>query len=352
MGGNQMSKKYFSLAIFYDERKNIIISSLAQLFMLCMPMLIFIANLSRLRDEGRVHNSTILISYIPYFMLFVICVVTVFYSYSNKESKYSFLFTQPFSRDSIVITRTIGQVASYTIPMIIYGIISSILIYTNKSLFIKSPSSLISSLISKLLVIFVMLTLTVAIVQLMQMIFGKSLLAGIVPIPIAILGIIELLSIHEVTSTKIPYAKRLLGHILDFSNKNSFNLIYKDMDSSFYSWQSVILIMITALILYICILLNRRIQIEDMSGMFMFNFAEKIVRFIFSMFVVAFSTIFISLVFTFIYFIFHGNTTELNFEASNNTTQMILLGLDILWATLTIIVYRVIGQIINRRRVS
>ncbi len=347
-----MNKKYFSLAILYDERKNIVVSMLAQSFMLLMPILMFIIGIKDLRNNGGRDGSTVLKHGIPYFMIIVICIVTVFYSYNNKESKYSFLFTQPISRDSIILSRIFAHIASYTVPIIIYGFISSILIYTNKSLFSRSASYLISNLIFRLLVLFIVLTMIVMVIHLLQMLFGKSIAAGVFSILIAMIGSLEFLAIQQVVSSKIPFLKTIMKHIIDFSYDILSYIMGGFQSTSFYSWYTVVFILSSLLIFYICVLLNRRIQAENISGLFMFSFVEKIVRFIFSMLIVAFFTVFLSLFIAFICYIFNGSATMFNFEDSDNTAQIVLLILDIVWSTLTIIVYRLIGRIVNRRRLT
>ena len=352
-----MNRKYFSKALLYDERKNIIISMLAQAFMFFMVILMFIADIHNFRiDNSTVRNTTVLASQIPYELIFFICIIMTLYSYKNKESKYSFLFTQPYSRDSILITRIVAHMVTYTVPIIIYGIVSSILIIANKSLFHASASHLIYTLVSRLLSLFVMLTLIVVAIHLLEMLFGKSTAAWLLPFPIAILAAMEARGIYEVTSTKIPFLKDAMHNIYDFCHDNfgfpSGDYLFKD----FWAITSLIIILIIALVFYISIILHRKIQFENISGTFMFGFVEKIFRFIISMLIVACITVAICIFGAILWYVIHGLSTSsinsINLNLSNNMEQIVLLFLDIIWAAMTIGIYILIGKIKEKRRLA
>lgn len=345
-----MDKKYFSKAVLYDEKKNIIMSMLAHGFLFFITILMFWSSISIYKsDDTKVHNTSVLINNIPYGLMYIICIFTIFYSYNNKESKYNFFFTQPFSRDSIIITRILAHMISYTIPMVFYGIISSILILIHKDIYGDNIHSLIRELNSTLFTLFIVLTIMNLSIHLLEMLLGKSIAAGILPIPICVLIAMEYFGITQVTSKKIPLLRGLYKNIEHYFNRfYDITTNYIDVINYHFNFiQSILVILLIALVFYICVLLNRKIKIENISNTFMFKVVEKIFIFLISMLIVAiFSIMLICLICAVLYVIFQSK----EFTTSDNATQIMLLFMDIIMAVMSIAVYKLIIKITEKRR--
>lgn len=364
-----MNNKYFSKALFFDERRTIIFPAGSIFILLFTNIIKFIEMYPVLlkNTDSDLRATSIFLS-IPYVPILIICLLSVFYSYNNKESKYSFMLTQPFGRDAIIVTKTAAFITSYTLPIFLYGVSSSIIITSNNFLFGQNSKILLQSLFASLLTLFTILTFTIMIVQLMQMLFGKNPVAFTFPAVLTLSLVTDIGIIYPFISTKIPFLKNIIGRILDFilgnngltQSKGSHRDIFGLIDNFFNKSPLAacfVFVLISFSILLICILLNRKIKSENISGLFMFKPMENIFKIIISMLI---SVLLSLLIFLIIYFIASKVTgalsnseiiEKLNLNLTDNMANILLIFIDILWVALTVFAYKMLGKAMNKRRI-
>lgn len=368
-----MNNKYFSMALLYDERKNIMYSATAYMITFLTNIFAYFSSIpvgTSSKGSPVIDLSSTNISILfrmQYFLLFGICITTVFYSYINKEKKYAFMLTQPYGRDSIIITRTFAFMLSYTVPLIIYGIISSIILINNSIPY--STGYTLIHLLLKLISTFSILTFCVLLLQLMQMFFGKNITAFIFPPIILSACSLEIALLDSFTSKIIPFLHDAFGFTYMFLqdmdpfwvNNTEFHTahyyIYNYLRES-YLPVSIFLIASSILILYWCVLLNRRLQIENISELFMFKFSEVIFNTVFSILITMISTLMLCFLCYNAYSLFTGRivTTDLinryGLKGKENIEQTAYLIMNILWIPITVFSYKILAKSICKRRRS
>jgi hypothetical protein len=363
-----MNSKYFSRALFYDERSNIAYSALAYSVIFLISILDFTSSLHTLQFiMPNPHYANIALTNFPSPLMLIFAITTVCSSYNRKDVKYSFMLTQPYSRDTIIITKTAACMAGFTVTTVLYGIISFALISYNRIVFGELYKPLMFLLFYRLFALFAMLTFAVMLVQLMQMLFGKSSAAFLIPLVLGFMFATSLGLIYEFTSTKLPFMKNLMKEVLDFLFKYKVvtegSVAYKGvlgktayyMETSDFSI-SVILLLLSCAIFYICILLNRRIKAEATAGLFLFRFSETIFKVITSVFSVVFMTLLFLAAVMIIYQLITGNRISADLarnygiDGKKNIEDTVNLIINILWIPLMILAYRFLGFIFNKRR--
>lgn len=367
---------YFNKAVFYTEKKNRNSSMLAFSLIYFFELYNTIIQLYAAKnDKAFVPPTPTYVFGNAGFLFICIALTSIVYSYLEKDKKYYFMLTQPYSRDSIIITKTVSFIASYTIPTIVYGIVSYIIVALNKKYYYfynqyigDYYSVVIPKLFLGVLCIIAVLTFLVALLQFFQMCFGKCI-AGVV-LPFIMLMILSL------TSNIMSYfISRKLGPLRDLW-QDFTNLMFKSMvivDGvpqykslaqltwdyllNFNLYVSLVLLLISAVLFYLSVLLNRKIKAENTSNIFLFKFTEASFKAVFSLF----TSIILSLMLGAILYYLISKILGQNFytylmfkygiSGKENIEHSLYLVLDILWIPLTILVYKLFSKIMDKRRV-
>lgn len=369
--------KFFSRAIFYTEKKNRAYSMAAFSWIYLYGIYDILVNLYTTRNDKAFfppNPTDIIYNFISAFIIIVL--LSVINSYMDKEKKYYFMLTGPYSRDSIIVTKTISTISSFLIPTIIYGLISFIIVLLNKKYYYfynqyvgNEFSRIIPQLFLGILFIISILTFVVMLLQLLQMCFGKSA-AGII-LPFILLAALSVLSsmLSYFTSKKLGPIRDFwefldnivfnkgaaLGAVIDgVPQSKSLYEMASEYLNSFNLWISLSLILVSIVILYVSVLLNRKLKAENTSNIFSFKFTEVIFKAVFSFF----ATVVISLIFGSIAFsimsLIAGKpyTTHLiskyGLSGKENIEHTIYLILNILWIPLTVLVYKFFSKLMKK----
>jgi hypothetical protein len=356
-----MKNKYFSPALFYDEVRSIIFGAT-----LCNILFLALASYSFLVFPMNIlNNSTESISVkMPVGFLYIVIIAVLFTSYNNKDIKYSFMLTQPYSRDAIIITKTVGFMLTYTIPLIIYGIMASSILIQNKLGLGSNYGVAFNLLFTKLFATFVTLTFIVMLMQLMQMLFGKNALAAVIPFGIGVIGFITMGIIYIFASDKLPFIRNIIDFILKtlvgygYENENGlFILLGKYMKNGDVKI-SIILAILSILLLFICILLNRRIKTENTSNPYMFKIVEIVTNIIASISIVTLVSLLVVVAVELIHERVTGttvfNTIALKYgkETGESIVEIGKLVFNIAWIPLSFYMYKLVVYISKKRTVA
>jgi hypothetical protein len=356
-----MKNKYFSPALFYDEVRSIIFGAT-----LCNILFLALASYSFLVFPMNIlNNSTESISVkMPVGFLYIVTIAVLFTSYNNKDTKYSFMLTQPYSKDAIIITKTVGFILTYTIPLIIYGIMASSILVQNKLGLGSNYGVAFNVLFLKLFATFVTLTFIVMLMQLMQMLFGKNALAAVIPFGIGIMIFINMGITYNFASDKLPFIKTSIDFILDklvgygYKNQNGlFILLGKYMKNGDVKI-SIILAVLSVLLLFICIMLNRRIKTENTSNAYMFKIVEIVTNIIASISIVTVASLLLVIAIQLIHERLVGTTVtraislRYGAETRENIVEVVKLVFNIAWIPLSFYMYKLLVYISKKRTVA
>lgn len=287
---------------------------------------------------------------IPIPAFIVVAIITVVISFFHKETKYNFMLTEPISKDSIIITKTVGFILSYTIPIIIYGIISIIVLSYNSSIFGTHYSEIVRILLIRLFATFAILTFTTLAVEILQMLFGHSIAAVFVPNVLFYAFLIAMSLLYTLLSDRLQFLKDILSS-LDTNITNVCSKLLTRYFLNYYVSYSIVLIAASALIFYIVLLLNRALKYEQLSKLLMFKFTEVITKVVFTLFIISAAPFIVAII---VFLILHFVTGISNFriDDGNNIFETLLLILNFLWIPMFIFVYKLQTKIINKRRAS
>jgi hypothetical protein len=372
--GRKMNK-YISKAVFYSERKKIIYSMLAYSLLYILEAYGFLSEFSA-HQPNRPYLPPNPVHFIPTFIqLFaVISLLQVFASYSEKSKKYNFMLTQPYSKDAILITKSAGFVLSYLVPTIAYGIIASIIVILNKAHYTDTftgetyKTALVAIFLGALCIIALM-SLLVMLLQFLQMCFGNSAAAFVLPPIMLMILFLAITLAAQFTSSKLgpirewlKFATNPLLYYHVMSNGtfkySSLSQLGAEYFSNLNGLVSITFILIALVLFYICILLNRRSKAENTSNIFLFSFSEAVFKIVFSLFITIASTLIIAAVLYYLAASVKGmnySTYLINkygLQGKQNIEHTIYLALNILWIPVFAFVYRFVGSMINRRRTA
>ncbi|MCM8709529.1 hypothetical protein M2651_00645 [Clostridium sp. SYSU_GA19001] len=370
--------KYFSKAVFYTEKKNRLYSMIAYSSLYLWGIIDTIEKLRMVKANVLYTPPIYYDIFNSYSLITAIAVISVIYSYLEKDKKYYFMLTQPYGRDTILITKTLSYMISYTLPTIIYGLLSFIFLIFNKKYYINYNvyigniyGDVMSKLFLSILFTLSALTFIVILMQLLEMCFGKTPAVIIIPISLWYLFFITLSVMHSFISNKLgnlrEYMNKTLSFIFNYGvifqnmenveNKSLFLIIYE----SFHNFNpicSLILIALSIALFYIILRLNKKIKTENLSNIFLFKFSERIFNAIFCFTLTILGSLIVcAAVYYIISFISGRNLSTLliikyGLQGKENIEHTIYLILNILWIPLYILNYNLITKIVNKRRVA
>lgn len=371
IGGRKMNR-YFSKALFYTEKKNLINSMLAYSLIYVYGIVYLIGALNESQKYKTLPPNPTDIFGSSIFLFIAICLTSVIYSYSEKHKKYNFMLTQTYSRDSIVITKTISFVLCYLIPTIIYGILAFIILAINKNHFIGDPwgnyyNEVVSKLLLGILCIIAVMSFLTLVLEFFQMCFGNCIAGVILPVIMAAILSLSSSIIGQFISNKLGALRSYWHNFnnLQFNSVTASNgsISYKSLQQLITEYLhyfnisvSLILIAISVLLFYACILLNRKIKVESTANLFLYNFTEISFKAVFSLFITVTGSL---IIFGILYYLgssvigMNCSTYLINkhgLQGKENIEHTIYLVLNILWIPLFAFVYKVFGLILNKRR--
>jgi hypothetical protein len=366
--GVRAMNKYFSKALFYVERRERLFALAANIF-LCgscfMNFSFTLAAYANNRIEYYNDPFTIVQGLYGWFIFFAIAAVIA--SYNQKDKKYYYLLTQPYSRDSIIITKTISYAVSYTIPVVVYGIACFILMTVNKSSLGDNYSFFCSQLFLVLFGLIAALTLITTIIQLMQILFGKTFSAILIPVFMYNMLFLHFEIAKNFITNRLIFLRDFYSYAASFLRGHNEIIIgditYKsltDITSSYFykptPFYSLIVILFSIVIVVITVALNRRIKAENTAEVFMFSFSEKIFRVILSMVLTVFSTLFIAMIIYYLISLIIGTNVSTYFISKYGLKEKeliehnIYLFINVLWIPMYMLVYKILGKPMNKRR--
>ncbi|MGL5085529.1 MAG: hypothetical protein ACRC68_07395 [Clostridium sp.] len=307
--------KYFSKALFYDEtRKCIGTFTLTSVILIIKIIEFFTFKSIDTNKYASFDDAVVFTSF------FIACgiMANLYESYNNKEAKYGFMLTQPYKRDAIVFTKFITTILSFIIPLLIYGIISTVILMGNSSL------DLVKELWSTILVSISCASLITATIQLSNKFIGVTVIATFMPIvavvifPVLMVVLLGLTPIYvyseEITSFLKPIIENLVRLLpVDTMSQADVMIIF-----------SVIIIALTIIVLGLSIILNRKIAYEKTTDLFLFKSVEVFFTYLVSLFLAVIIVIFITGL---------GNKMGIKIDKNNLFTVCIM---DITIITLTI----------------
>ncbi len=366
--------KYFNKALFYTEKKNILASMSAYGIFYAIALLQFSGNFFALKRISKLSNITDYTTpaytlNFMYFFFFAFCITTVVYSYMEKDKKYYFMLTQPYSRASIIVTKTISFIISIIVPAIIYGVISFLILAFNKTYLGSNFGKLSVDLFLKLFSIIAILVLLSTLLQLFQMVFGKMIAGVIFPVIYVCMVFLSLSLMKNFVSKKIGVIRTAIEYINTFLfspgklhvGEKSFSTLsfstINYMDKCFFL-TSIILLLISTILVYATIKLNSKIKAENTSDIFMFRFSEVIFKVIFSLTFTIIGSLIISGLLYYLYSAVLGmnySTYLMNnygIQGKESIEHNLYLVLNILWIPIFTLIYRLFSKIMNRRRVQ
>lgn len=343
-----MTNKYFSKALLYDERNN-------SFLMMILSSLIYVSNL--LSFFINYFNSGLLdfrqllsVSYGPFIFFTIIVLIE---SYNHKSDKYNLMLSEPYKRDTIIITKFISYLIGIIIPILIYGILCSIIVFCINGSFSLSTHTTLWTLWRDIFYITLICSLVSAMIQFFQTIFGKPFMAFLMPIVFFFIMIpLTFQLIVLLTSDKIPYLKHfllylkddLIPNILDFFVQYTINT--NNLFSNFIL-PSLIMLILTLVFLIAAVLLNRKIQFENISEMFMFRWVHTIFNTLLS---ILFSCITVAIVSVLASLLLHEAGINPKLEFSN--PDVVLLFVDFILVILSVFYYKLFAKIQRKRALS
>lgn len=361
--------KYFNKALFFAERR-IMLGSMAAYSLIYLSCLL--QTFIDMRLPAKVLNE--ILPEPPYravnvlYLWFVaIAIISVLISYFEKDKKYYFMLTQPFSRDSIIVTKTAGFLISFLVPTILYGITSYIVLIANQNYFGSYYGVFSQHLLLTLLGLTAVITFITMFDQLMQMLFGKAIAGVIFPIVLYFMLFFSLNIGGSFISKRLGFLKNVVGYVnsLLFNHGTSFVNSGEFQSASIYALKyienpkiyiSLALIALAAAIFYLSLQLNRRINAENTSSLFLFAFSETIFKVIFSLAITIVGSLIISGAIYYLYSSIKG----INFSTyliktyglsgKETIEQNLYLVLNILWIPLYAIIYKVFSRLMKLRR--
>jgi hypothetical protein len=360
--------KYFSKALFYVERRERLFALAANIILYVSCFMNFSFTLAAyVNNRIKYYKDpfTIVQGLYGWFIFFAIAAVIA--SYNQKDKKYYYMLTQPYSRDSIIITKTFSYATSYTIPAVVYGIACFILLTINKSSLGDNYSFFCSQLFLVLFGLVAALTLITAIIQLMQMFFGKTISAILMPVFMYYMFFLHFEIAKNFITNRLIFLRDFYRYAAAFLwghyEINIGELTYKslpDITSSYFykpTFLSSILILLSSIIIFtVTVALNRRIKAENTAEIYMFSFSEKIFRVLLSMVLTVFSTLFIAMIIYYlISLIVDKNVSALliskyGLKEKELIEHNIYLFINIIWLPMYMLVYKVLGRLLNKRR--
>lgn len=366
MRGVKKMSKYFSKALLYTDKKTLISSFIAYSVFLIFGLLAFILALYRsvsLDDFKQINILNIEAvnpSYIAinmYVVFIVICIVTIVNLYNDKDKKYYYMLTQPYTRDSIIITKTIGAAISYVIPIVVYGIVCIIIMTVNHNYYGIYYTQIASQLLVRLLTLIILLTFITVFIQLMQMLFGRCMNAVVLPPILYFMLFLSSTIMGQFISKKIDFLRQLNNSIAQyvFNLQELLYLMLRYIDKPYWL-ASIMFSLASAAIVYITILLNRKVAAENTFNMFMFKSSETVFKIVFTLFITLVSTLFISGVLYYICSSVKGINystylmQKYGISGKENIEQNLYLVLNLLWIPVFTLIYKVYGKILNIRR--
>ncbi len=261
--------KYFSKALCYDEIRKCAGTFGLVSVILIIKLIDFIKNQSRGIDSAREFEEAVVFA-----TFFMVCgiIANLYESYNHKDCKYGFMLTQPYKRDAIVITKFLTTILSVIIPLLIYGIIVSII-------YIITPEvGSFKDLWVNILLSISIGSLVAAIIQLFNKLIGNSGFA--ILMPIILCAILPMLIVSIIVLTPISLYAENIAMILD----PVVISIGEALRSNVILFP-IILIGISGVTLYLSILLNRRIDYEKTSDLFLFKFVDTFFGYLVSLFI-------------------------------------------------------------------
>ncbi|MDT8715766.1 hypothetical protein IAI10_03760 [Clostridium sp. 19966] len=355
-----MRNKYFSMALFYRERKNILWVMISYLITFSFLLLAFYSDFDYTKQlfaantnvNFTISNSSEIIPllYVPTQFFVILSIIMVIVSFFHKEKKYGFMLTEPMSKDAIIITKTVGFIISYTIPIIIYGIVALGILKYNSQIFGSHYSEIVRVLMIRLFSAFALLTFITVVLELFQMLFGHSVAAVFVPNGLFYAFILGLGGFYELLSNRLQFIKDLFRSADNISS-NAFDKILVPYFDHYYVIYSLVLLLVSAFIFYIVLLLNRVLKYEQLSKMLMFRFSEVVFKIVVSLVIIIAVPIILAII-VFIILHFVAGISTFNIDDNNDLFQTLLLILNFLWIPMFIFVYRLQTKIINKRRAS
>jgi ABC-type transport system involved in multi-copper enzyme maturation permease subunit len=304
---------------------------------------------------------------VMYFFFFAICITSVIYSYMEKDKKYSYMLTQPYSRDSIVITKAISFSVSYIVPTAIYGLISFIILLINKAYIGSYFTKVSTELFLKLFGIIAILTFISILIQLFQMMFGKMIAGIIFPFIYYFMLFFSLNIMGSFISKRLGELRTTIDHLNMFlfstgritvntsEFKTLFYLALRYLEKSYFL-ASLILLLVSICVMFLIINLNRKIKVENTSDIFLFKFSETIFKAIFSLAFTVVGSLFISGAIYYLYSSIIGmnvSTDLMNkygIAGKEAIEQNLYLVLNLLWIPLYMFIYKLLGKLMKKRR--
>lgn len=343
-----MSNKYFSKALLYDERNNTyFMISLCGIFYLFN----FFAFFASYYNTGYYTFSTIFSINGAFPIIFLL--VGLFESYSHKSDKYSLMLTQPYKRDTIIITKFISYFIGIAVPLLAYGLLSSIIVFIFNGSFSVEGKYTLGTLWRNLFLLILICSLISAFVQFLQTLFGKSFMAFLLPFLLIFVAIpLIFTALIPLTSGKIPFLKTFLIYLTDNFLPNTFQsfMVYIMNPNDLLINKVVIvfaILLLTLAFLAASILLNRRIKFESISDLFMFGCVRTIFKIVCAI-LAACITVLLVLVITALIAV----KLELGHFSSFINQDIILLFVDCILVAISILYYRLFNKIEKRRDLS
>lgn len=376
--GEAGMNKYFSKALFYMEKTNRNLSMSAYSVLYLWGILDMLNKLRIVKGDpayGPPHSADFFSNNFQLFLY--ICIASIVYSYLEKDKKYYFMLTQGYSRDSIMITKTVSFITSYLIPTVVYGMASFIILILNKKYYFYYNqyigdvySRTMTELFMCILAIIAILTFVTVIVQFLEMSFGKISAVVILSLVLWFMLYFGFNIMRGFLSKKLGILRDYLQLAIDILFGQGRGALTIESNSIEYiplteqTWMyfqtfnvliSVALILLSLIIFYINVKLNQKVKAENTSNVFMFKFSERIFKTVASFFItVVGSLALFALVYYAISFFLGSNysTVLINkygLGGKENIEQTIYLVLNILWIPLCVFIYKIVGKILNKR---
>lgn len=362
-----MKNKLISSSLLFDDSKNILFSAGASAIVILLftfgsfshpnNYIIQINNSHSNQFKVIVDNMGII-----FFVIFM-AVITLLTFYSNKETKYGYIMTQPISRDSMIITKTLGIIMSYAIPFIFYLIVSTILISLNTAAAQSIKLAAYKYVFTEVYIVFCITTFIVVLLQLMQMLFSNNISALAMPALIVSCVAFEISMITITLSPKIEFVRTFLKFLYYkiFGNYKAPGIVslFLDYCNANKIVAGIIFLLISAVIFAITILINRKIKYESLSGIFTFKIIKNIFKGIISLLFVLLIESIVSIILVLLFQKIIGLDMDLYlsklFEQNNfinEVCEYLVLIINITWIPLTMFVYKIITRIEKRRMVA
>lgn len=338
-----MNKKYFSKALCYADRAQyfsiLIITSLFLVFSSLVCMMDGPKSMYHLLDISLISIPIILINSL-----------IIFFSYTSKKSKQFYMTTQPYSRDAMIITKFISFSLSFIIPVVIYGVIVSLLYLTGTAGITDIIDSAVNSpmlfLWKNIFIISISFISVVSGLQFLQVIFGKCKYAFLVPfifisfiIPITITLIILYLT---------GVSSALGNYLIDITKSITNHLMsYGDFILENPGWALISDLLHIVIFTPLTIFLNRKVKSEKTGDIFIFKPIELICKILFAAFIGFCAISIIGAILLLICAKITSNSIDI--DIPDTVTRIICIIILLSGTGLSVLSYKIINKIQARR---